>query len=417
MQLKIEYVPIETIRPYARNAKLHPIEQLDQIAESIKEAGFCDPIGVWQDEIVEGHGRLQAAQRIGLKEVPIIRLDHLTDEQRRAYMLIHNQTTMNSGWDLDMLQEELAKITDIDMESFGFDLSFEEPEKEVEEDEAPEPPIDPITKPGDVYKLGDHILICGDATDPETIRKLMQGQKADLYLTDPPYNVDYEGGTGLKIMNDSMEDSKFRAFLVDAFKAADANLKPGGAFYIWHADSEGFNFRAACREAGWEVRQCLIWNKSSLVLGRQDYQWKHEPCLYGWKDGKGHYFIDDRTQSTVYSDKEEIKPRQMKKDELIRLVEAMLAQKTTTTVIDEEKPARSAEHPTMKPVKLMARLIRNSSKPGERVLDSFGGSGSTMIACEQLNRRCFMTELSPNYCDVIVERWENFTGRKAEREE
>lgn len=352
---------------------------------------------------------------MGLKEVPIIRLDHLTDEQRRAYMLIHNQTTMNSGWDLEMLQEELAKITDIDMESFGFDLSFEEPEKEVEEDEAPEPPIDPITKPGDVYKLGDHILICGDATDPETIRKLMQGQKADLYLTDPPYNVDYEGGTGLKIMNDSMEDSKFRAFLVDAFKAADANLKPGGAFYIWHADSEGFNFRAACREAGWEVRQCLIWNKSSLVLGRQDYQWKHEPCLYGWKEGKGHYFIDDRTQSTVYSDKEEIKPRQMKKDELIRLVEAMLAQKTTTTVIDEEKPARSAEHPTMKPVKLMARLIRNSSKPGERVLDSFGGSGSTMIACEQLNRRCFMTELSPNYCDVIVERWENFTGRKAEK--
>lgn len=204
----------------------------------------------------------------------------------------------------------------------------------------------------------------------------------DLLLTDPPYNVDYVGKTkdALKIENDKRTDSDFHKLLVDAFKAADQVMKPGAAFYIWHADSEGFNFRGACREIGWQVRQCLIWNKNTFVLGRQDYQWKHEPCLYGWKDGAAHYFVDDRTQSTVF---------------------------------EEDKPARSAEHPTMKPIKLLARQIKNSSKKGENVLDIFGGSGSTLITCEQLGRNAYTVELDPKYCDVIIKRWEDFTGQQA----
>lgn len=224
----------------------------------------------------------------------------------------------------------------------------------------------------------------------------------------------YQGSAG-KIENDNMPDADFRRFLIDAFTAADACLRPGGAFYIWHADSEGYNFRGACRDVGWRVRQALIWNKNALVLGRQDYQWKHEPCLYGWKDGRAHYFVDARTEATVLADQEEINPKKMKKDELIRFVEDLLADRISTTVISEDRPSRSEDHPTMKPIKLMARAIQNSSKPGWTVLDPFGGSGSTLIACEQLGRRCRMAELDPRYCDVIVDRWETFTGGKAKR--
>lgn len=212
-----------------------------------------------------------------------------------------------------------------------------------------------------------------------------------------------------------MNDADFRRFLIAAFRTADICLKPGGAFYIWHADSEGYNFRSACRDVGWHVRQALIWNKNALVLGRQDYQWKHEPCLYGWKDGRSHYFTDVRTEPTVLADKEEINPKRMKKDELVRLVETMLEDRISTTVINEDRPTRSEEHPTMKPIRLMGRLIRNSSKPGWTVLDPFGGSGSTLMAAEQLDRRCVMSELDPRYCDVIVDRWEQFTGGKAKR--
>lgn len=249
----------------------------------------------------------------------------------------------------------------------------------------------------------------------ETIKNLLQGQQADLLLTDPPYNVDYVGKTkdALKIENDKKSDSEFHKLLVDAFKAADSCMKPGAAFYIWHADSEGFNFRGACREIGWQVRQCLIWNKNTFVLGRQDYQWKHEPCIYGWKDGAAHYFISDRTKSTVFEGIE--KPiEDMKKDELKELLEKFMKE-FPSTVIEEKKPSRSEDHPTMKPIALLARQIKNSSRKGEIVLDIFGGSGSTLIACEQLGRRCYMAELDPAYCDVIVKRWEEFTGQKAEK--
>ena len=255
--------------------------------------------------------------------------------------------------------------------------------------------------------------MCGDSTDLNTIKTLMGGEEADLFITDPPYNVNYEGGTGLKIQNDNMEDAQFQSFLRDAFTTANAVMKPGAAFYIWHADSEGYNFRHACKEVEWNVRQCLIWVKNTFVLGRQDYQWKHEPCLYGWKDGAAHYFIDDRKFSTVIEDEAEIEPQKMKKDELVALLERILTEKISTTVLYEQKPARNAEHPTMKPVRLIARLIKNSSRPNEKVLDLFGGSGSTLIAAQQLNRSCYMCELDEKYCDVIVDRWEKFTGKKA----
>lgn len=243
---------------------------------------------------------------------------------------------------------------------------------------------------------------------------LWGGAQIDLFLTDPPYNVDYTGGTKdqLKIENDDLDAGQFKTLLCQAFHAADAVMKPGAAFYIWHADSNGFIFRAACAEV-WQVRQCLIWNKNSLVLGRQDYQWKHEPCLYGWKDGASHFFDETRSETTVIPDAEEINPKKLSKSELVELCKRLLENEQPCTVIDEDRPSRSSEHPTMKPIKLLARLIRNSSRPGELVLDTFGGSGSTLIACEQLKRSCCMMEIDPRYCDVIIDRWETFTGEKA----
>lgn len=244
----------------------------------------------------------------------------------------------------------------------------------------------------------------------------MGGEQADMLLTDPPYNVAYEGKTAdaLTIENDSMDDASFRAFLTDAFKAGDASMRPGAAFYVWHADSEGFNFRAAAKDAGWALRQCLVWSKNAIVMGRQDYQWQHEPCLYGWKEGAAHYFVDNRRQSTVIED---ARPNvaKMKADEMRALLKEIYADRISTTVMHEDKPSASREHPTMKPIKLMARQILNSSKEGWAVLDLFGGSGSTMMACEQLRRRCFTMELDPHYCDVILDRWEKMSGKTARR--
>jgi site-specific DNA-methyltransferase (adenine-specific) len=250
------------------------------------------------------------------------------------------------------------------------------------EDEPPEPPENPISKRGDIWQLGRHRLMCGDSTNLNDVLALMDGHLADAMVTDPPYNVDYQGGTKkkLKIENDNQEDAAFRKFLVDAFSAADRVMKPGAVFYIWHADSEGFNFRGACRDIGWVVRQCLIWNKNSLVMGRQDYQWKHEPCLYGWKDGAGHLWASDRKQ---------------------------------TTVIDFDKPKVNDIHPTMKPVGLFDYLIQNNTKGGDIVLDLFNGSGTTIIACEQDGRCAYTMELDPRYVDAAVTRWETLTGEKA----
>ena len=233
-----------------------------------------------------------------------------------------------------------------------------------------------------------------------------------MLLTDPPYNVDYEGAHGLKIMNDKMSGSKFLNFLTDAMRCADSAMRKGAAIYIWHADSEGLNFRKAFANAGWTLRQCLIWVKNAIVLGRQDYQWKHEPCLYGWKDGGAHYFANLRSEPTAIEDQQQ-EWAKMKKEELVAILKDIYSDKEVTSIIRENKPLRNAEHPTMKPIKLLARLIRNSSKAGQVILDTFGGSGSTLIACEQLNRKCLMMELDPHYCDVIIARWEKMTGQEA----
>lgn len=382
MDLKIEYLPVKALKPYERNARKHQNEDVTAIVASIRDFGFDDPIGIWSDKniIVEGHGRLLAAKKLGMKEVPCIRLDHLSDEQRRAYALAHNRTAELSVWNDELLNLELGDITDIDMEELGFNLEDPLAEAEaVDDDYDIELPEEPKAKRGDIWQLGRHRLMCGDSTMLDEVQMLTDGAKVDLFLTDPPYNVNYEGTAG-KIQNDSMKDDAFRQFLTDAFTNAAMVMKPGASFYIWHADSEGYNFRQACKNAGWTVRQCLIWNKNSLVLGRQDYQWKHEPCLYGWKEGAGHQWHNDRKQ---------------------------------TTVLDFDRPKKNAEHPTMKPVPLFDYEICNSTKEGDIVLDLFGGSGTTIMACEQDGRSGYLMELDPKYVDVIVDRWEKFTGERA----
>ena len=282
-KLEIEMLPIDELHAYENNAKLHPQEQIDQIVKSMQEFGNNDPIAVDENNrIIEGHGRLLALKQMGETEAPIIRLKHLTEEQKKAYILVHNQLTLNTGFDEELLRAELESIVDIDMEEYGFELDIvdlaEEP-TDVEEDSDFDttPPEEPKSKPGDLYQLGRHRLLCGDSTNLDDVEKLMGGEQVDLLLTDPPYNVAYEGGTSdkLTIQNDDMEDEEFRQFLRDVYASADAVMKPGAAFYIWHADSEGYNFRGAAHDIGWTVRQCLIWNKNTLVLGRQDFQWKH----------------------------------------------------------------------------------------------------------------------------------------------
>ncbi len=413
MPIQIVYKKIDELKPYSRNPRNND-GAVDAVAASIKQFGFKVPIVIdTNGEIIAGHTRLKAAKKLGLAEVPCIIADDLTPDQIKAFRIADNKTAELADWDFELLQLELDDIK-LDMSEFGFDTV--EPGEAYEDNYEPEPPEEPRTKPGEMYKLGKHKLLCGDATSAASYLHLAGGGTIDLLLTDPPYNVDYEGKTKdkLKIENDKKDDSAFFEFLSDAFENAAEVLKPGGVWYIFHADSEGENFRRAAREHLGKVRQCLVWNKNTIVLGRQDYQWKHEPCLYGWKDGAAHYFVDDRTQATVYEDKG-IDLKKLKKDEAIKLLQDIFSDKQSTSVINEDKPARRAEHPTMKPVKLLARLIRNSTHPGDSVLDPFGGSGSTLIACEQLGRVCYTMELDPRYCDVIIDRWEKLTGQKAER--
>ena len=411
MKLKIEYVDINSIKPYENNAKLHPEEQIEQIKKSIEMFGMDDPIGIWKDEIVEGHGRLIACKELGMTEVPIIRLDHLTDEERKAYTLAHNKLTMNSDFDIDILNEELANFDTIDMSEFGFDMEIIPEEEEIVEDEVPDIPEEAKSKPGEIYQLGNHRLMCGDSTNEDDVRTLMNDQIADLLFTDPPYNVNVSNSDGMTIKNDNMDNESFKNFLHKAFKCANNSLKPGGAFYVWYADSEDINFRTACVDNDLLIKQCIIWVKNGINLGRQDYKWKHEPCLYGWKEGAGHYFIEEYNHPTVIED--EIDINKLKKEEMKKLLEEILAEQVPTTVVHENKPVKNDLHPTMKPLRMCAGMIRNSSRQNEIVLDLFGGSGSTLITCEQLHRTCYMMEYDPKYVDVIIERWENFTGQTA----
>jgi len=374
--------PINEVIPYEKNPRIND-NAVPAVMKSIEEFGFKVPIVIDKNgTIVTGHTRLKAAKKLGMKTVPCIVADDLTPEQIKAFRLADNKVAEAAEWDMELLNEELDGIIDIDMSDFNFGDITDSPSSEdvVEDDgENIELPSEPKTRLGDIWMIGRHKLMCGDATSEDVLKRLMGGDKADMYLTDPPYNVAYEGKTEdkLTIQNDSMEDSAFYQFLVDSFVAADSVMNEGAAFYVWHADSEGYNFRGACRAVEWELRECLIWNKNTMVLGRQDYQWKHEPCLYGWKGGAAHNWYGDRKQ---------------------------------TTVIDMNKPNRNAEHPTMKPVQLFAYLMENSSKPGDIILDSFCGSGTTLIACEQMGRVARVLELDPKYCDVIIKRYINLVG-------
>ncbi|WP_245191098.1 DNA modification methylase [Anaerococcus rubeinfantis] len=390
--LRIIYKEVDELVPYVNNPRDNK-NAVDAVASSIKNFGFKVPIVIdRENEIVTGHTRLLAAKKLGMSEVPVVVADDLSDAEVKAFRLADNKVSELSGWDWSLLESELDELEDLDlefdMEEFGFDLLSESGEyTDVLEDEFDdELPVQGKTKSGNVWILGKHRLMCGNSLDPEDVNKLMRGERADLLLTDPPYNINYQGATEekLTIQNDSMGDEEFREFLTNAFSCADSVMKPGASFYIWHAESEGYNFRGSLRDVGWQVRQCIIWNKSQMTLGRQDYQWKHEPCLYGWTEGGSHSWYSDRKQ---------------------------------TTVLNFDKPLRNGEHPTMKPVELFAYLIENSSKKGDAVLDLFGGSGTTLIGCEQLDRRAYIMELDERYCDVIINRWEEFTGNKAILEE
>ncbi len=417
MQHQIEYRPLSDIRPYDNNPRRNDAA-VTPVANSIREFGFQSPIIVDRDGvIIAGHTRYKAAKRLGLKEIPVVYARELTPEQTQAYRIADNSTGEIAEWDPALLLQELEGLT-YSMADFGLDIQLDQVMDEAKDDEySIELPTAPVTKPGDLWLLGEHRVLCGDSTNAQDVARLMDSAQADLLLTDPPYNVAYKSADGKTIRNDEMADSAFRQFLLQAFSRGFEASRTGAAAYIFHADTEGENFRAMFREAGWELHGCLVWVKNALVLGHADYQWQHEPCLYGWKPGAKHYFTNSRAITTVIDDAKPEDLRKMRKEQLLEWATKaqQLLNREETSVLRYDKPAASSEHPTMKPVPLCGRLIKNSSKPGQIVLDLFGGSGSTLIACEQLMRRCFAMELDPKYVDVIVDRWQQFTGQKAVR--
>lgn len=380
--MEIINIAIRDIHPYPNNPRKNS-DAVDAVAESIRQCGYCAPIIVDEGHIIlAGHTRYKALKKLGWKECPVLLLRGMSDEQKRKYRLLDNKTGELATWDLDALAEELEAL-DFDGFDFGFELSETVTDEETQEDDYEvNPPAQPKSKRGDIYVLGRHRLMCGDSTSEDDVQALVGSTRIDMLLTDPPYGVDYTGKTAdtLKIENDVQTDEDLEIFLSSAFRNADAVMKPGAAFYIWYADSKGGIFRTACQEVGWEVRQVLIWAKNSFVLGRRDYQWQHEPCLYGWKGGAAHKWTSDRKQSTL---------------------------------LNFDRPTKNKEHPTMKPVPLFDYLIKNNSEVGDDILDLFAGSGTLAIACEQNGRNAYMMEYDPKYVDVIIDRWERLTGKKA----
>lgn len=432
---KVERWPIDNVKPRASNPRTHTAEQVEQIAASMREWGWTNPVLVDDSgELIAGHGRVMAAQTLGLKEVPVMVARGWSAEQIRAYVIADNKLALNAGWNEDLLRTEIK-----DLETAGFDMAVvgfgeteldelfgkddkDGPGEEADEEAAPAIAKRAITRPGDVWVCGQHRVMCGDARNGETVAALLAGETADCVWTDPPYNVDYKGSAG-KIQNDAKPDARFAELLGKAFKNAFANLVKGGAIYVAHADTEGLNFRREFVEAGFKLASCLIWRKQSIVLGHADYQWQHEPILYGWKPGAAHRWYGDRKEATIREAGGRLFEQREDGSWIIYLNDTAVVVRGENLmvaieqgdVITEPKPAKSAEHPTMKPVQLIERMLRNSTKAKDRVLDLFGGSGSTLIACQKLGRQAYILELDPLFVDVIVRRWQEYAGQPARR--
>ena len=383
---EMQLVPIAKLVPYVNNARTHSPEQIKKLRSSLREFGFINPVIIDREYgVIAGHGRILAAKEEGIREVPCVFADHLTEAQKKAYIIADNRMAMDAGWDEELLRVEIEALQGMDFDPLltGFDEKelaalfddgAEAKDDEFDVDEELEKPV--FSKTGDVWTLGRHRLVCGDSTKAETYEVLMQGKKANLVVTDPPYNVNYEGTAG-KIKNDNMAAEKFYQFLLDAFTNMEKVMAEDASIYVFHADTEGLNFRRAFTDAGFYLSGCCIWKKPSLVLGRSPYQWQHEPVLYGWKKNGKHQWYSDRKQTTIW---------------------------------EFEKPRKNADHPTMKPIPLLAYPITNSSMSNTLILDPFGGSGSTLIACEQTDRSCCTIELDEKYCDVIVKRYVELKG-------
>lgn len=377
---EMQLVDISRLIPYQNNARTHSKEQINKLRSSLREFGFVNPVIIDREyNVIAGHGRIAAAREEGITQVPCVFVDHLTEAQKKAYILADNRMALDAGWDEDLLRVELEALEEMgyDLGLTGFDdkeLAALFPAEEAKEDDFDvdaELQKPTFTKAGDVWTLGRHRLVCGDATDSAVYGVLMDGTKANLVITDPPYNVNYEGSAG-KIQNDNMADEKFYEFLLAAFRNMESVMAPDASIYVFHSDTEGLNFRRAFADAGFYLSGCCIWKKQSLVLGRSPYQWQHEPILFGWKKKGRHQWYTGRKESTIW---------------------------------EFDKPKKNKDHPTMKPVPLLAYPILNSSMSNAIVLDPFGGSGSTLIACEQTDRVCRTIELDEKFCDVIVRRY------------
>ncbi len=382
-------VSVDRLVPYVNNARTHSPEQLTKLRSSLREFGFINPVIIDRDfNVIAGHGRIMAAKEEGITEVPCVFVDYLTEAQKKAYILADNRMALDAGWDEELLRIEIESLqgADFDVSLTGFgedeiaDLFAGDGEKDVKDDDfdlsaALEKAA--FVERGDIWTVGRHRLMCGDATSAEDVEALMDGKKANLIVTDPPYNVAFKSGSGLSIKNDSMENGEFYTFLYNSFQNMAVHLEKGGVAYVFHADTEGLNFRKAFVDAGFHLAGVCIWVKNSLVLGRSDYQWQHEPVLYGFlKNGK-HPWYSDRKQTTIWN---------------------------------YDKPKRNKNHPTSKPLDLLGYPISNSSQENAIVIDTFGGSGSTMMACEQTNRICCMMELDEKYASVILRRYVEDTG-------
>lgn len=426
---------VEELLPYAMNSRKHTDASTEALCGLILKYGWTNPVLIADGGILAGHGRVRAAKKLGLARVPCIDLSHLNELDRRALVIADNRSSELSGWALDELKAETDFLRDAGMD-LEADLGFSEeslaslfegivtePTPDVDPDDAPSLPPEPASRLGDVWICGPHRVMCGSSLAIDDWDKLMMGELADVCWTDPPYNVAYEGGTEkkLKIQNDSMSDGNFRQFLLDAYAAMFSVLKAGAPIYVAHADTEGLNFRDTFREAGFKLSGCLIWRKNSLVLGRSDYQWMHEPILYGWKPGAAHRWYGGRKRTTVIEYGENGPVTKLEDGRWAITVNGTVLivdgnatlEEQPGSIIYHERPSRNAEHPTMKPVGLIEKMLGASARRGDIVIDAFGGSGSTLVAADRMGMSSRMMELDPRYVDVIVHRWELLTGRRA----